>query len=311
MMMAAGATYRSAGSAASKVVLIMGIANQHSIAWSCLERFLLKSGTDNEWNIIYTVQTEKNRSKVQSMIEKRLLLSNNHNDNNHNNNIKERILGGYVCDVTQPSSMESFFREALPEVLYDKHDMLSIQAVVHSLAYAPNLRTPLLQTTKQDFLEAHEVSSYSLIQVSKEVLPHVQQGSSGGSSSSSSSSSSITTLSYLGSERAIPGYNVMGPAKASLESVVRGLALELGGFNIRVNAVRAGPVPTISSKGGIAGFDVMRNDVQQRAPLGNISASQVADTVYHVAADASGMTGQIIDVDGGYSIVAGPPATAI
>jgi enoyl-[acyl-carrier protein] reductase I len=305
MMAAVGTTNKSARSAASKVALIMGIANQHSIAWSCLERFLIKAGTgNNEWNIIYTVQTEKNRSKVQSMIEKRLL-ANNHNDNNNNNNnnIKERIVGGYVCDVTQPSSMESFFREALPEVLHDK-DGMSLQAVVHSLAYAPNLRTPLLQTTKQDFLEAHEVSSYSLIQVSKEVLPHVQQGSSG-------SSSSITTLSYLGSERAIPGYNVMGPAKASLESVVRGLALELGGFNIRVNAVRAGPVPTLSSKGGITGFDVMRKDVQQRAPLGNISGSQVADTVYHVAADASGMTGQIIDVDGGYSIVAGPPATAI
>mmetsp|Transcript_6963 Transcript_6963/g.14164 ORF Transcript_6963/g.14164 Transcript_6963/m.14164 type:complete len:210 (+) Transcript_6963:127-756(+) len=138
----------------------------------------------------------------------------------------------------------------------------------------------------------------------------------------SDNSKSITTLSYLGADRGIPGYHAMGPAKASLESIVRGLALELGqhrcgnkhndgcrarGPMVRVNAVRAGPIPTLSSKGGIAGFERMRRDVELRAPLGNVSASQVASTVYHLAAEAGGMTGQTIDVDGGYSIVGGPP----
>jgi enoyl-[acyl-carrier protein] reductase I len=242
---------------------------------------------------VYTVQTDKYLSKVQSLIEGRLGRFNG------------RVLGGYVCDVTRPSSMDVFFRQALPDLLHDNDGTL--RTVVHSLAYAPNLRTTtLLQTGRDDFLLAHDVSSYSLIQVAREVVPYLQD-EAGGDHHRDGGGGSITTLSYLGSQRAIPGYNVMGPAKASLEAVVRGLALEVGKYGVRVNAVRAGPIPTLSSRGGIARFDVMRGDVQDRAPLGNVTASQVAATLYHVAADAAGVTGQVIDVDGGYSIVAGPP----
>jgi len=186
--------------------------------------------------------------------------------------------------------------------------------VIHSLAFAPELKNPLIETTREAYLDAHEVSAYSLIQVARESIPYLHKNGN------KNCSSSITTLSYLGAGRAIPGYNIMGPAKASLESIVRGLALELGQQQptqnqqrvehpiIRVNCVRAGPIPTLSSKGGITGFDRMRQDVRTRAPLGNVSASTVAATVYHVAAEACGMTGQTIEVDGGYSIVARPPS---
>mmetsp|Transcript_14439 Transcript_14439/g.36265 ORF Transcript_14439/g.36265 Transcript_14439/m.36265 type:complete len:278 (+) Transcript_14439:1745-2578(+) len=271
---------RVVASAPRKVALIMGVANQRSIAMSCMESFLQKS----DWDVIFTVQNETARSKVQKIIEKR------------ESTTKGRILGDFVCDVADPRSTEAFFRESLPEALHNTEGS-SLQAVIHSIAFAPDLRKPLLETSRESFLEAHEISAYSLIEVARESMPLLESGSS------------ITTLSYLGAERAIPGYHAMGPAKASLESIVRGLALELGqhnNSNIRVNAVRAGPIPTLSSKGGIAGFDKMRQDVQEKAPLGNISAPQVAATVYHVAAEANGMTGQTIDVDGGYSIVGGP-----
>jgi enoyl-[acyl-carrier protein] reductase I len=279
-----------------KAVLIMGIANQRSIAWSCMEAFLKKK----DWLVIYTVQTNKANSKVQGMLEKNLL---------HSSCDKRNILGGFSCDVTDPSSMERFFHQELPEMLLQNpsEHHISLHAVVHSLAFASNLKTPLLETTRESFLEAHEVSAYSLIQVARESLPLLLKNETG-DGNETLCTKSITTLSYLGAARAIPGYNVMGPAKASLESVVRGLASELGSNScpIRVNAVRAGPLPTISSKGGIAGFDLMRKDVQAKAPLGNVSAAQVADSIYHVAAEAHGMTGQTIDIDGGYSVVAGP-----
>lgn len=274
----------------------MGVANQRSIAMSCLNSFVQKG----DWDVILTVQNDSARSKVRKIIESRFPVTNE----------GSRILGEFVCDVTDPKSTDLFFHELLPETL-DKEKQ-SLQAVIHSIAFAPNLRKPLLFTSQEEFLQAHEISSYSLIQVARESIPYL---GTHGENDGVERSPSITTLSYLGADRAIPGYHSMGPAKASLESTVRGLALELGqhrttcGPLVRVNAIRAGPIPTLSSKGGISGFDRMRQDVHQKAPLGNISACQVATTVYHVAAEADGMTGQTIEVDGGYSIVAGPLPT--
>jgi len=298
------------GPAPRKVALIMGVANQRSIAMSCMESFLQKG----DWDVILTVQNEKSKAKVKKICTHFLQsqISNRHVKNcNHWGN----ILGDFVCDVSDPGSTEMFFRESLPEIL--ESEDYNLQAVIHSIAFAPELRRSLLETSREAFLEAHEISSYSLIQVARESIPFLGvNGQKGVEGDNSTCCSSITTLSYLGADRAIPGYHAMGPAKASLESIVRGLALELGqhqnsstqnGPIARVNAVRAGPIPTLSSKGGVAGFERMRQDVQLKAPLGNVSASQVAATVYHVAAEANGMTGQTIDVDGGYSIVGGPP----
>ena len=271
----------------------MGVANQRSIAMSCMESFLRKG----DWDVIFTVQNERVRSKVQSILQKQ--------HGRKRSSTSGKILGDFVCDFVDQKSTELFFRESLHKAL--ENDELSLQAVIHSIAFAPDLRKPLLDTSRESFLEAHDISAYSLIQVARETMPFL-----GRNSQNANPRSSITTLSYLGADRAIPGYHAMGPAKASLESIVRGLALELGQHNtntnssVRVNAIRAGPIPTLSSKGGIAGFDRMRQDVRLRAPLGNVSASQVAATVYHVAAEANGMTGQTINVDGGYSTVGGP-----
>jgi enoyl-[acyl-carrier protein] reductase I len=306
-----------------KIALIMGVANQRSIAMSCMESFLQKG----DWDVILTMQNEKTRAKVQKMIEQghvqsQQIISNDitQHDNNNGNHTKGKVLGGFVCDISDPRSTELFFRESLPETLQSEENNNELQAVIHSIAFAPELRKPLLETSREAFLDAHEISAYSLIQVARESLPFLggnrQKGVQG--DNSTTSCSSITTLSYLGADRAIPGYHAMGPAKASLESIVRGLALELGQHRhsstsstedapiVRVNAVRAGPIPTLSSKGGIAGFERMRDDVRLKAPLGNVAASQVAATVYHVAAEATGMTGQTINVDGGYSTVGGP-----
>jgi enoyl-[acyl-carrier protein] reductase I len=277
-------------SASSKVALIMGVANQRSIAWSCAEQFSRLG-----WNVILTTQSEKTLLKAQPLID------------NHQN-----ILGGFVCDVLtdldkDSGSSSSIFRQRLSDIL----NGASLDAVVHSLAYAPSIKTtPLLQTTRDDFLVAQEISAYSLISVARETLEFFQQ-----QPHASAGTSSITALTYLGATRAIPGYHAMGPAKASLESIVRGLALELADVGcdetsrrrIRVNAVSAGPLPTISAKGGISGFDQMRQDVELRAPLGNITSDQVASTVQFLSSnEASGITGQTIHVDGGYSIVGGP-----
>ena len=304
-------TAQLATSMPRRVALIMGVANQRSIAMSCIESFLKRGG----WDVIFTVQNDKARSKVQKIIEQQQLGSQTRHMHGIEGGQGGKILGGFVCDVSDKRSTELFFRESLPEILQAEES--NLQAVIHSIAFAPDLRKPLLETSREAFLEAHEISAYSLIQVARESMPFLGRAGQGTVEGydDCTSCSSITTLSYLGANRAIPGYHAMGPAKASLESIVRGLALELGQHRntnasndtiVRVNAVRAGPIPTISSKGGIAGFERMRDDVKQKAPLGNITASQVATTVYHVAAEASGMTGQTIDVDGGYSTVGGP-----
>ena len=275
--------------AAQKVALVMGVANPRSIAWSCVEAFARQKGS---WKVILTCQNEKNLSKAQPLLQK----------------YDDTILGAFECDVLSDlddtdGSFPTVFQQRLAEVLKEE----SLSAVVHSLAHGPNIKTtPLLHSTKEDFLQAQEISAYSLIQAArqtKEFWGRNEEGSAVGS---------ITALSYLGAVRAVPGYHAMGPAKASLESIVRGLAFELGNHDgdssrIRVNAVSAGPLPTLSAKGGLAGFDVMRRDMELRAPLGNITADQVASTVHFLSSDAaSGITGQTIYVDGGYSVVGGP-----
>jgi enoyl-[acyl-carrier protein] reductase I len=325
------------GTVSKKVALIMGVANQRSIAWSCVQSFLQqRPGVD--WHVLLTYQhgNDKVKSKVQSLIDSQQGSSGTGSG-------AGRILGAFPCDVTDDAAVRTFFHEALPEALhrcYHQDDINhddggsvlqfsepQLHAVIHSIAYAPDLKRPLLETTREAFLLAHEVSAYSLIQVARESLPYMKVKTEALSTSTNESTAgrlqqaqrartcsttSLTTLSYLGAARAIPGYNVMGPAKASLESIVRGLALEMGGRNdnslpVRVNAIRAGPIPTLSSRGGIANFDLMRQDVDLRSSLGrNVTAEEVASTVYHVAAEAWGMTGQTIDVDGGYSSVMGP-----
>jgi len=265
--------------------------------------------------VILTTQSDKILQKIQPLFD------HNNGDHHHSKN----ILGGFVCDVMTDldgdSENRSIFRQRLSDLL--KEDSLS--AVVHSLAFAPNIKTTtLLDTTRDDFRTAQDISAYSLISVARETREFLNERRQPSlpADVDVGTTRSITALSYLGAMRAIPGYHAMGPAKASLESIVRGLALELADVakddddgesrrtstsRIRVNAVSAGPLPTISAKGGITGFDQMRQDMALRAPLGNITTDEVASTVTFLSSDdASGITGQTIYVDGGYSIVAGP-----
>lgn len=254
-----------------KVALIMGVCNKRSIAYSCAQSFL-----DKGWKVILTYQNQNIQSKMESSFI----------DN-------PQVLGGITCDVAQDDDIME-----LPQRIADIIQDGTISSVLHSLAYAPDLKTtPLLETSREAFQQAHDISAYSLLSIARATQPLLE---------TTTNTSNITALSYLGATRAIPGYNVMGPAKASLEAVVRGLALEMGSQNIRVNAVSAGPIPTISSKGGIANFSKMQQEMMDRSPMGNVSSEQVASTVTFLATEGTGISGQTIHVDGGYSIVGGP-----
>jgi enoyl-[acyl-carrier protein] reductase I len=266
-------------SANKKVALIMGVANNRSIAWGCVESFLQK-----DWDVVLTYQNERFAPKVQALVDSKQRQFNSN-----------RLLVGVPCNVED--GIPELFSQRLPDILKGR----KLNAIVHSVAHASNLQNPLLKTTLQDFLEAHRISAYSLVEVASNSLVCLEQ------------ESSITALSYLGAARAIPGYNVLGPGKASLEAIVRGLALELGGSasspgggRIRVNAVSAGPLSTLSAKGGISNFSKMRDEMAERAPLGNVTVEQVASTVSFLATEGMGITGQTIYVDGGYNIVGGP-----
>jgi enoyl-[acyl-carrier protein] reductase I len=165
---------------------------------------------------------------------------------------------------------------------------------VHSIAFAnpEDLSRPFLETSRDGFLLAQEVSAYSLVTVSRAIAPLMANGGS------------VTTLTYLGSTRVVQNYNVMGVAKASLEASVRYLAADLGPKNIRVNAISAGPVKTASAR-GIRDFSKVLGSVAALAPLRrNTDPAEVADTAVFLASDLSrGVTGNIVYVDSGFQII--------
>ncbi|CAM9306559.1 unnamed protein product [Discosporangium mesarthrocarpum] len=154
--------------------------------------------------------------------------------------------------------------------------------------------SPFLQsTTKEAFVQTHVVSAYSLVEVARNALPYM------------SPASSITTLSYIGSQKVVPSYNVMGPAKASLESCARTLAHELGEHNIRVNCLSPGPVRTLAAR-GISGFDAMHKSAMERSPLGRTAAMEeiTAVATFLASPQASAVTGQTLFVDCGFNVMA-------
>jgi enoyl-[acyl-carrier protein] reductase I len=169
-----------------------------------------------------------------------------------------------------------------------------LDAVVHSIAFAnrDDLNRPFTETSRSGFLVAHEVSAYSLVALARAAAPLMTAGGS------------ILTLSYLGAVRVIPNYNVMGVAKAALEASVRYLASDLGPSNIRVNAISAGPVKTVSAR-GIPDFASMLDQVERRAPLRrNTEPAEVADAAVFLASDlARGVTGNVLYVDAGFQIM--------
>ena len=198
------------------------------------------------------------------------------------------ISGIHPCDVMDEEQVRTFFTD-----LPGKADIL-----VHAIAYADaaTFRKPIMMATEQEFSEALGVSAFSLLRLTRYALPKLNDGAS------------IMTLSYLGAVRCVPHYQVMGIAKAALESVTREIAAAVGPRGIRANAISAGPVKTLAAS-GIPGFDHILAEVERTAPLReNITQEDVAGTALFLASPMSRrLTGQTLYVDAGYSMMGIPP----
>lgn len=248
-----------------KRVLILGVANDHSIAWSIAERFKREGA---ELALTY----------VNEAIEKRV------------RPLAESLEVPFVlpCDVASDESIEALFA-----ALRERWDRLD--AVVHAVAFAlrDELKGRFVETSRAGFQTALDISAYSLVAVARYAEPLLAEA--GGS---------LLTLTYFGAEKVIPHYNVMGIAKAALEACVRYLASDLGPRGIRVNAISAGPLRTLSSA-GITGFKSMLHHHQERAPLRrSITPEEVAAAALYLSSDlGSAVTGEVLHVDAGYNVV--------
>lgn len=247
-----------------KTTLVLGLANRWSIAYA-IARAYRREGA----GLILTYQGERQRDVVEELAR----------------DLDAQKL--MCCDVTREDDIQH-----LTEML--KSDGIKLDAVVHSIAFAnkEDLARPFYETSRDGFLLAQEVSCYSLVAISRAVAPVMTEGGS------------IMTLSYLGSQRVMTNYNVMGVAKAALEASVRYLASELGPRNIRVNAISAGPIKTASAR-GIKDFSKILDHVTENAPLRRTTdPAEVADAAVFLASDLGrGVTGNIMYVDSGYQVM--------
>jgi enoyl-[acyl-carrier protein] reductase I len=247
-----------------RTALILGIANRWSLAFSIAETFARAGAT-----LVLTHLGEKQKTAIEELTAGLDVL---------------RIL---PCDVSNDEDLG-----ALGAALKDLGRPLD--AVVHSLAFAnrEDLTRPFVETSREGFLLAQNVSAYSLVAVARAAAPAMTGGGS------------ISTLTYLGASRVVPNYNVMGVAKAALESAVRYLASELGAGKIRVNAISAGPVKTASAR-AIKGFSDVLDTVAARAPLRrNTDPGEVADAALFLASDLGrGVTGNVLFVDAGMQVM--------
>ncbi len=251
----------------NKNILIVGLANKHSIAYG-----IASSMANNGANLAFTYQNERFKEKVENLAKE------------WNSEIC------LPCDVAKDEEINSVF-----DHLGNTWD--GIDCVVHAVGFAPSeeLNGSFVDvTTREGFKIAHEISSYSFVALAKK-SKELMKGRKG----------SLITLSYLGSQKTLPNYNVMGLAKASLESSVRFLAVSLGKEGHRVNAISAGPIKTLAAS-GVKNFRKMLSYNADRAPLGrNISTEEVGNAATFLASDlSSGITGEILYVDGGFNITA-------
>lgn len=249
---------------AGKTALVLGVANKWSIAYAIASAFVREGAS-----LVLTYQGERQRQTVEEFGAELNAA---------------RVLN---CDVTKQEELDNLVSE-LEEVT------ASIDAVVHSIAFAnrEDLGRPFMETSRDGYLLAQEVSSYSLVAVARAVTPLMTNGGS------------LTTLTYLGSTRVVQNYNVMGVAKAALEASVRYLASDLGPMKIRVNAISAGPIKTTSAR-GIKDFSKVLDAVAAYAPLRrNTDPSEVADAAVFLASDLGrGVTGNTLFVDSGFQII--------
>lgn len=254
-----------------RLALILGVANQRSIAWSCVQTFL-----SGNYQVILTHQ-ERFRDKVESLVTAEK---------------DDRILGHLSCDVE--TDLPRMFTEQIPELLATKSTYPdSIDVIVHCIAHG-DLKVSLREVNWDIYSQAQRISAFSFLEAAQ--CAHRAQ-------ILTKEGASLIALSYLGAVRALYPYHVMGPAKAALESLVRGMALEFGRDSIRVNAVSAGPIATLSARGGIADFSTLQQYTSQTSPLGRpVTPQEVAQTILWVA-NSPAITGQTIYVDGGFSSI--------
>jgi enoyl-[acyl-carrier protein] reductase I len=250
-----------------KNALVFGVANDHSIAWG-IAKALHGEGASVGF------------SSIDALIDRRV------------RPLAESIGSTFVepCDVQSDADIERVFAR-----WGESNEAIDI--LVHALAFAKreDLSGDFVETSRDGFALAMDVSAYSLVALTRAARPYLRQGSS------------VMTLTYYGSEKVVANYNVMGVAKAALEATVRYLAADLGPDGIRVNAISAGPIRKLAAA-GIAGFKAMYGAFDEVAPLrSNISIDDVGRTGVYLASDlSSAVTGEVIYVDGGFNIVGVP-----
>jgi enoyl-[acyl-carrier protein] reductase I len=244
-----------------KNVLVMGVANQRSIAWAVARAVLAHGG-----RLALTYQSRRIRPRVEALLAP-----------------VDAEVALVECDVAGDDGVTGAMQTLAAQ-------MPILHGLVHSIAYAPadDLQGSFVETTRTGFAVANDISSYSLIAAAREARRLMTQGGA------------IVTMTYAGSHRVIPIYNVMGPAKASLEASVRYLAADLGPAEIRVNAISAGPIHTVAAR-SIKDFAGMLELLQTHTPLRrNVTADEVADATVFLLSDLSrAITGEIVHVDAG------------
>ncbi len=249
----------------NKTGIIFGVANKRSIAWATAQA-LHGAGA----RLAFAYQGERLKENVEKLTREEMpdapLLS---------------------CDVTRQEEVDAAFKHLGEEFGH-------LDFLIHSIAYAPReaLEGEFLATSRDAFLTAMEISAYSLGQLARAAAPLMTDGGS------------IVTMTYYGAEKVVAGYNVMGVAKAALEQSVRYLASDLGPGNIRINAISAGPIQTLSAR-GVANLSTMMKHHAERAPLRrNVEPREVGDTALFLCSPlSSGITGEVIYVDCGYNIM--------
>jgi enoyl-[acyl-carrier protein] reductase I len=245
--------------------IIFGVANKRSIAWATAQAL-----SDAGARLAFTYQGDRLRENVESLTAE---------------SMPQSLL--LLCDVTKQNEVDETFRRVGKE--FGRLDFL-----IHSIAFAPReaLSGEYLDTSREAFLTALEISAYSLPQLARAAAPFMTEGGS------------IVSMTYYGAEKVVAGYNVMGVAKAALEASTRYLANDLGPRNIRVNAISAGPIQTLSAR-AVSDLTTMMKHHAERAPLRrNVEAREVGNTaVFLCSSMSSGITGEVIYVDCGYNVM--------
>ncbi|MEE8141517.1 MAG: enoyl-ACP reductase [Planctomycetota bacterium] len=244
--------------------VVLGVANQRSIAWGIAENLVGAGAT-----LGLTYQGERLKDRVAPLAEK----------------LGSKFL--LPCDVSDDSQIRALFEQI-------SREWGNLDFLVHCLAFArrEELEGKFLDTSRDGFLMAQEISAYSLTSLCQHAAPLMKEGGA------------VVAMTYLGGERVVPGYNVMGVAKASLEMSVRYLAADLGPKGIRVNAISAGPVNTVAAR-GVSGFTRMLELSKERSPLRrNVSLEELGScATFLLSPFSSGITGEVIHVDAGYHIL--------